>query len=79
MLIELLTGIVGRYGNRGPGDILEMDDADAARMVASGQAVAVVVEREPETAAIFTEPFKGRKHDRVQNAVRRARSSGDRG
>lgn len=38
MRIRLLTGIAGRGFSHAPGDVVDMDDAEAARLLAAGYA-----------------------------------------
>jgi hypothetical protein len=43
VLIRLLTSLVSPAGSWGEGDVYDTDDATAARMIASGQAVPFAV------------------------------------
>jgi len=71
MRVQILTHMVGRDVDRRPGDIVEVSDAEAVRLIAAGYAVA---ELEPEQATVtadstaVTVPPKRRRRSRRKKA-----------
>jgi len=64
MIVRLCTGRAGLTGSNAPGDVIDVPDAEARRLLASGGAEPVTVEIEAavdtpaETAALSPAPEK---------------------
>ena len=63
--VELLTGLVGSRGYRGPGDLIDLPDDEAERFIARG--MAKPIDRPIETAALKTIPSGGKYDGRIQD------------
>jgi hypothetical protein len=70
MIVELTTSMVSPRGEFHQGDVVELPQDEAQRFIERGMALPVKQER--ETAAVITQPAKGKQNARISTARRTA-------
>lgn len=63
MRVRLLTQRVGEFSNHMPGEIVEVPDAEARRLIDSDQAVAAPIMDRDREAAMLAPPRPRRKRE----------------